>query len=193
MSEEKSLFKFKKASKMVGDFDTNAETEWDCLVRRDPYDLPQFLHLHKMWNVTEVPAQFDSDGNETVKAVEQQPVVMLHKGFIKDDKFIVTASKPYAHGNYHAARMTYIRLLQAYIQDGYNKDQDAPAVPVYYENEKAKGPMNFDLSGAMQSIPRPQVVNPVPQQAQPVVIPKRKPSSLFGGILRNNTPANPNP
>lgn len=198
MSEDKkdSLFKFKKASKMIGEFDTNSEEEWDILIKREAFDLPYFIHFQKMWNVVEVPEVKDADGNVTTKGITKLPGVKVHYGFIKDDHFICTKENAYSQQSFHQIRKQYIQLLANAIEIGYSKDLNFSGIPVYFMNENQKMPDISDVSASMGQAILPQVlpVNPMlPGKATLPVQPKRNPIKMFTGILRGNGTTQNNP
>ncbi len=131
------LFKLKKSSKTVGGFDTNDENEWAFLVKHNYNDLPNFIHLRKMWNIVETPDELDADGNLKKKGIQQSSTIKMYSGFIKDGNFIVTNNQTIIRITFHDIRKAYINTLVTYTEAGYVKDDTISGTPIYYANERS--------------------------------------------------------
>jgi hypothetical protein len=140
---ENSIFKFKKVqSKKVGEFDLNDKTEYTLLIKTSYGDLPKFIHMHKLWNVTETPDKLDSDGDIEEKGIKAAPVWEQIMGFVKDGSYVVTGRRAFQSGNYHDIHVKYSSQLERYVEEGFRKDESLynksgnPVVPTYYANER---------------------------------------------------------
>lgn len=143
-----SLFKFKKAKVMVGEFDPDDSDEWTLLIKPQIQDTTLFVHFHKMWNVTEVPEvqAVEADDANGIAAVEYQPGVYAHPsivvfvGFVKEGNFIVTKSKSFSFESFANVKKDYLIRLEEYVGKGFTKDwnmysNDIAQVPHYYGNK----------------------------------------------------------
>jgi hypothetical protein len=138
MSEEKPLFKFKKAPVTVGGFDINDNTEWAFMIKQEFGDLPSFVHIRKMWNIQEIPDTIDPSSGEIIRhGVPQVPVVVVHKGFVKDGNFILTVN-PYYYNKttFHEAKQVFKKVIESYLVVGFVKDEVTVGEPTYYLNER---------------------------------------------------------
>lgn len=180
--ENESIFKFKRAKKMIGDFDADEQKEWVLLIKPQIGNVTLFTHFHKMWLVDEVPPteEDEENGIEYSPGVQRQPLCMVTFGFIKDDKFVVERSQNFTERTDELANKTFVRNLEKFVEDGFTKDwanyeaNGDPKVPDYYshkqEGSKTSGPSNHSLKmmKSLQSMVRggPKVIQAI-QQAQP--------------------------
>lgn len=127
-----SLFKFKKAKVMVGDFDPDDEDEWTLLIKPQIQDVTLFVHLHKQWNVVEVPGTPEIEADEA-NGIEYQeatpgimkiPVVHVFTGFVKDGNFVLDKDKAFSHSSFEGVKKDYLKRLQTYTELGFTKDWD---------------------------------------------------------------------
>lgn len=130
------MFKLKKASKKVGDFDvTDNTTEWLMLERQEVADLPSFVHLHRLWVREETEDVFDNEDNLVSKGLKKTSTIMLYKGFVKDEKYIVETTMPLQYGNDHDAQQNLVKRLTQLLDAGYKMVQ-YEGEPKYYANER---------------------------------------------------------
>jgi len=146
------MFRLKKASKKVGDFDvTDNTTEWLMLQRLEVGDMPSFVHMQRLWVREETPDEFDAEGNMVSKGLKKESVIKFYKGFIKDDKHIVEATTPLIYNTDHDAQKNFLKRLEWYLADGYKIVEGDQEMPTYYANERT--PMvPENLQGMMSSL-----------------------------------------
>jgi hypothetical protein len=146
-----NLFKFKKAKKMVGEFDADDPHEWTLLLKPQIGDVTLFVHFHKLWLVEEKP-EIEADeenGIEYQAGVQRVPACEVYFGFMKDGKFVVERSSNFKERIDELAQKRFLQNLQRYLDEGYNKDWnsyklDEPVTPNYYGHQK-------DQSGSMSA------------------------------------------
>lgn len=130
------MFKLKKASKKVGDFDvTDNTTEWLMLQRVEMGDMPSFVHIQRLWVREETPDEFDNEGNMVSKGLKKESALLVYKGFVKDGKYIVESRHPYQFGSDYEAQKALIRRLEILQSDSY-KMVESEEQPTYYANER---------------------------------------------------------
>jgi hypothetical protein len=137
MNEEKPIFKLKKASKKVGGFDvTDNTTEWIMLEKQPVNDLPQFVHMQRLWVREETEDVLDSDGNITSKGFKKESVIMYYSGFIKDDKYVVVDNFRFPHKTDHEAQQFFLKQMSKLSDNGYKMVECDQQHPTYYANER---------------------------------------------------------
>lgn len=156
-----SIFKFKRASKTIGDFDANDPNEWTLLIKPQMGGISDFIHMQRMWLVEEKPAvEADPDnGIEGSPEVKKQYAIRVTRGFVRDDSFIVEKDNTTAVRHEVDGNARFVALLKTYVDNDYKKDwvnynaDNTSKTPSYYEHEKSKmGGFGMDMSGAMKSI-----------------------------------------
>jgi hypothetical protein len=150
-----NIFKFKKAKKMVGEFDADDPHEWTLLTKPQIGDVTLFVHFHKLWLVTEVPEveEDEENGIEYQAGVQRMPVCEVYYGFLKDDKFVVERQNQFKERIDELAQKRFLQNLQRYLDEGYSKDYnnykgDDPIVPNYYGHQDKGGINKSILQGA---------------------------------------------
>lgn len=138
-----SIFKFKKAKKMVGDFDADDATEWTLLTKPQIGNVTLFVHFHKMWCVEEQPeVPADENDEHHQPAVVRQPQCEIYYGFVKDDKFVVEKTNKFSERTDELTQKRLNEYIEWYIENGYTKDwanynaDNTPVAPSYYGHEK---------------------------------------------------------
>lgn len=194
------LFKLKKSSKTIGGFDLNDEDLYSFLKKNSVNDFPHFVHIKKLWNVTEVPPYVDPNTGETLQeGVEKQPVIEVLQGFIRDDKYIVQSNNTYTKKTFHEATLAYGRYLEKLIDDDYFKDDSLVDKPQYYRNERTPmidtnvGVMMqqmIDNLGSQQAIlpalQAQQYTEPPQPAPKPAFVPKK--NGMFGILRKRENP-----
>lgn len=160
---EESIFKFKKAKKMVGDFEPDDPNEWCLLVKPQIGDVTLFVHFHKHWCVIEIPEieEDEDNGIEYQAAVQKQPVFDVYSGFLKGDSFVVEHSRSRASRVDEMANKDFLRNLQGYLDAGYTKDWnnytgDVANTPNHYGHQQQDKPGLRQQAFNMNAM-RPQV------------------------------------
>lgn len=172
-----SIFKFKKAKKMVGNFDADDPHEWTLLTKPQIGNVTLFVHFHKLWLIQEQPAiEADEDnGIEGQEEIKRQPYCEVFFGFVKDDKFVIERQNSFKERIDELAQKTFLKNLQKYLDDGYDKDwtnynaDNSPVPPHYYEHQKSGSPM-----GSPQ-----QVMNMMQQVTKGIIPSGRKPHVML--------------
>jgi len=162
------MFKLKKASKKVGDFDvTDEKTEWIMLERQEIGDMPSFVHLQRLWVREETEDVFDSEGNIVTRGLKKESSLRFYKGFIKDGKYIVEYNSLIPFGTDHEAQKKLITRLENLLQDSYKMVESDGKTPTYYKNEResmtppdTQGMMNA-LAQSITSSPQSKVSTPL--------------------------------
>lgn len=151
--EDKPIFQFKKAKITISGIDPDGPSEWELLVKHDTNDLPQFYHFQKLWIRAETPDEVDANGQITKQGVKQVPVVQVYKGFIKDDKFVVTNQGTIQANTFHECHKKFKSALEtATKQNGFKKDESRYSgifgqPQQYYANER--NPLVSNTNGVM--------------------------------------------
>lgn len=186
-----SLFKFKKAKVMVGEFDPDDKDEWTFLIKPQIQDVTLFVHFHKQWNVTEVPGveavEEDPDngivGVEGVDPISKIPVLHVFTGFIKDGNFVLDKNKPFSYNSFEAVKKDYLDRLTKYIEMGFTKDWNM------YMGKTIEKPKYFGAKGEIGGISNMGKALMQVQSSGPKLTTKGILSHT--GILRQSKSSNP--
>jgi hypothetical protein len=157
--EDKPIFQFKKAKITISGIDPDGPSEWELLVKHDTNDLPSFYHFHKLWIRLETPDEVDADGNVTKPGTRQMPVVQVYRGFIKDDKFVVTGQQSIQANSFHECHKKFKFALESAIKtNGFKKDESRYSgifgqPQQYYSNERTPMPnLNQSVMGQISQL-----------------------------------------
>lgn len=140
-----SLFKFKKAKVMVGEFDPDDEDEWTLLIKPQIQDVTLFVHFHKKWNVTEVPGTPEIEEDEAngieyqaaTPGVSKLPIVHVFTGFVKEGNFVLDKHGPFSYQSLESVKKDYVKRLTTYTEKGFTKDWNQ------YSNDVGQKPKYF--------------------------------------------------
>lgn len=188
---EESIFKFKKAKKMVGNFDPDDKNEWTLLIKPQIGDATLFIHYHKLWLIQEQPEiEADPDnGVEGQKEIKRQSSYELFRGFVKDGKFVIEKQSQFSAKVDEAISRKFLDSLQTHIDFGYDKDwnmysNDIAEVPSYYEYPKGSaGNMPGNMMNMMQA--QAGMSNPLVQASTNGV---RRSAMLTSGSAQQSNP-----
>ena len=180
--EDKPIFQFKKAKITISGIDPDGPSEWELLVKHDTNDLPSFYHFHKLWIRLETPDEVDADGNVTKPGIKQVPAVQVYRGFIKDERFVVTGQQTISANTFHECHKKFKFALETAIKaNGFKKDEDRYSgifgqPQQYYSNERTPMVSQDNMKIAMSQLSQQGIMQPATGGQNPLVqvIPKKK-------------------
>jgi hypothetical protein len=189
--DNKPIFQFKKAKVTISGIDPDGPSEYELLIKHNSNDLPEFIHYHKMWISPETPDEIDAEGKVTKPGNKHHPLIQIAKGFIKDEKFLVTSQQTIAAQSYHECHKKFKASLEYAITSfGYKKDEERYSgifgqPQQYYANERT--PL---LSNAGNTLSQQGITQPATGGNSPVKIISKKKSlaNLLSNISNLQTP-----
>lgn len=193
MEEGKPIFKFKKTNaKLVGGINVLSTDVYDYLEARGFASEIKFLHIKKMWNITETQDELDQNMNVTRPGVRRQPEFHVIRGFIKDGKLVAEKTQVLKGLDMASITDKYSGFLRECMSQGWKRDKDmydyfgkTEASPTYHMATNSTG-FNMNAFGDMKAYNPPQAKTPAQTQTLGQQLDAEPPakSNIFKRILK---------